>query len=546
MDRSRTVLDKDRSADVSHTVHTKQDQGSKNELKEGVAASMCTDMDSYSSFLAMVEKLVRVIYNNKNLQCLQLKPLGRFPLKLLEALSKQDQLRILFLNGWHDFQEYSLQLIMEACPHISHLSLGDNDFTRFTLETVTGPIAPLHAPPKSEALSEDTSHPIIELECYDDPIKGRSGPFNANLDPMGVTSKRAVVYTSPSPLSSRDLLDDSSGHILTPQHLSSQYTPYPQPWNCDSAYIPRNQIRTLTLCQVGLHQEFLLNLTRMCPRLEHLSLLNGWGFYPSSRFASILSQTCPHLKRLEFREQSRDLQDEFFASLCTQIPGLEWIHASMTGFSQCALGAVRVHCKDIVSLNLDGARGVQSPALAEILTTCGSLKVLSAQGVVLNGRDLDKELTWACHGLETLVLDIEIYAASRAMERASGSLAVTTGAESSSIKGIRELVYKRLSDLTRLQMLGLGGGHCVGSEPGVDLTLVSGLAGLTTLHCLERLDVRRLTRSIGHEDIAWMVQHWPRFRRLEIVKRQICRSGDKTNKAISWLAQMRPGMDILH
>ncbi|KAI1309166.1 hypothetical protein EDD11_004128 [Mortierella claussenii] len=349
----------------------------------------------------MADDLVRVIQANENLRSLQLRPQGRIPSRLLDALSKLEHLEALSLDAWQDFQEYSLQLIMDACPGLARLSLGQNDFTRFTLETLQGsdrrPTLRLRASGSPEV---DKTDARLGLERFDDPIKGRSTAFDSSTQfPLEMHSKRAVLYTSAV----------IPAHPTVPITTHQQQTFNQFKKRCPSV-APQNQIRTLSLHHSGLRQEFLVNLAQQCPQLEHLSLLDGWGFYPSTRFASILSQACPHLSRIEFREQTLDLQDEFFVSLCQHIPRLQWIHAGRTGFSQGALNAVRMRCSNMVSLNLDGARGIQSQALNQLLETCESLKVLSAQGVVLNGRDVSDGSNWVCRELETLVLDIEIYA----------------------------------------------------------------------------------------------------------------------------------------
>ncbi|KAG0250809.1 hypothetical protein BG011_008062, partial [Mortierella polycephala] len=460
-------------------------------------------MDSYSSFVRMAENLERIIRSNKHIKCLQIKPQGQLPRSLIETFSQHDQLRMLSLNGWQNFHEYSLLLIIESCPRLTHLSLGENDFTQYTLEALASSSSTPISHTKPDTLFLNIPEGKVRLERCDDPIKGRNGSKSADQDLLEIHSKRAVLYHHKN----QDQQD---------QRVQSR-------------------IQSLSLHQSGLRQDFLVNLTKACPRLEHLSLLDGWGFYPSSRFAFILSQACPHLSRFEFREQSLDLQDEFFVSLCTNFPQLQWIHAGRTGFSHGALESVRMNCREIVSLNLDGARGIQSGEVDQILQTCASLKVFSAQGVVLNGWDLKHGSTWACRGLETLVLDIEIYAPIDSSTMSSCS-----------VTSVRERVYDQLAQLTRLVMLGLGGGHSVrGVESGVDLTLASGLERLASLHCLECLDIRRLRRVLGQEDMAWMVQHWPRFQKLEINKsRTYNHRGDMTNKAIEWLVKARPGMDI--
>lgn len=472
---------------------------------------------SYDSFVRMTEDLIRVLDSNRNLRCLQMRPHGRFPTRLLNTLSRMEKLQILSLNAWHDFQEHSLQLIIESCPRLSHLSLGENDFTRFTLENLGTP-----TPIKQGA------NTFIRLERYDDPLKSRNGPAIWNQDPLEIQSKHAVLYTLSPAQDSEDL-----------------HVPYPVPLPLQHQYQPsvtplQSQITSLSLHQTGLRQEFLVNLTTRCPHLEHLSMLNGWGFYPSSRFATILSRSCPGLTKLEFRDQALDLQDEFFTTLCQHFPRLEWIHAGLTGFSRGAMEAVQLHCKWIASLNLDGARGIPSQAVDQILRTCSTLTGFSARGVVLNARHLSQEPSWSCHGLETLVLDIEIYAVVGAAYGTAQSEA------QEDVPTVRKRFYKQLAELTRLRCLGLGGGHRVGgTDIGVDLTLASGLERLHSLHCLERLDIRRMVRTQGESDLAWMAQHWPRLRYLEVSKiRSYIGENDKTHKAIEWLSRSRPGMTI--
>ncbi|KAF9916316.1 hypothetical protein BX616_004068 [Lobosporangium transversale] len=405
--------------------------------------------ETYDSFLQMADDLVQVIRANKGLRSLQLEPQGRFPPHLLSALSQLDNLEMLSLNAWRDFQEYSLQLIMEMCPKLFHLSLGENDFTQFTLRALfDSDQSRLHKP---KLIGTAPSETHILLERYDDPIKGRNGSAMPQYqDPLEIYSKRAALYTT-------TFIQDPALDLcpMTPtiamtrpqdQHHMHQLSMKGQ--NLPNTL--QSQIRSLSLHQAGLRQEFLVNLTRQCPHLQHLSLLDGWGFYPSSRFASILSQVCPNLSKIEFRGQAMDLQDEFFVSLCRHNPQLRWLHAGGTGFTRGALDAVRIHCKDIVSLNLDGTRGIQSPSLDHLLRTCVSLKAISAQGVVLNGRDVGNQGTemWACRGLETLRLDIEIYAFTPA------SAVAPTEAELvfDSVKNVRKRVYDQLAALTRLKI----------------------------------------------------------------------------------------------
>ncbi|KAG0045491.1 hypothetical protein BGZ83_009312 [Gryganskiella cystojenkinii] len=489
---------------VAATVHTNQSQTNRtcqvdsNNNKNNLTAG--ADAASYESFVTMSDSLVQIIQTNKNLRCLQLKPQGRFPPRLLDSLSRLDRLEILSLDGWEDFQEYSLRLILAGCQQLSHLSLGKNDFTRFSLDTLT-------CPETSSYLHNAKT--VIKLEPFDDPIKGTHGRHYVDPDSLDIQSMRAVrCLAAPStnlPLGSP--LQQSYRHDQHYHPLSTLATA-----RQGQTVVSQSGIRSLSLHQSGLRQEFLVNLTRQCPQLEHLSLIDGWGFYPSSKFALNLAQCCPQLSRLEFREQALDLQDEFFVSLCRHFPRLQWIHAGQTGFSQRALESVGIFCRDIVSLNLDGTRGIHSKTMESILRTCPSLKAVRAQGVVLNGRDLDKDYPWVCVGLETLVIDIEIYVALQTLGSKEKESETT-------VKNVRTKVYCQLAALSRIQWLGLGGGHRVGGkDSGVDLTLESGLGLLSTLQCLERLDLRRLVQNLGEEDLAWMVQHWPRLQKVEATR----------------------------
>ncbi|KAF9911456.1 hypothetical protein EC991_003712 [Linnemannia zychae] len=128
----------------------------------------------------MGESLARVLKSNKNLERLKFKPFGRIPSTLLKAMAQLDNLRLLSLDGWDDFQEYSLQLVLESCPRLSHLSLGENDFTRFALDsfvdTRSGSAVPgLLSTEKTEGL-------VVKLERHDDPIKGANGSSARTVD----------------------------------------------------------------------------------------------------------------------------------------------------------------------------------------------------------------------------------------------------------------------------------------------------------------------------------------------------------------------------
>lgn len=583
--------------------------------KDGITAHNSIGRNSamYTTFHEMADCLVVLLQQNPRLRCLRLQPHGMFPRPLLSALSQLTNLRLLFLNGWQDFQEYSLQLILESCQSLEHLSLGENDFTRFTLESM----AMTDFSRYQLLLKQTGTEKVLRLEKFDDPLKSTSGlaPLTEQTyvepDLRDFYAKQSVLVSSSTlgsegalayELHLQQLSQQQSGTVYSDPLSYNQQAVYTSPIiaNRPDPALPvsykqqqerrrqqQTQIRSLNLDHTGLRQEFLLNLANQCPRLEHLSVQASWGLYPSSKFMQLIRFTCPELKRFQFRSQGKDLQDEFFLQMIDQFSGqLEWLHAGKTGFSQAAFAALlrqqsqlqlyqdsvlrqgqpTQSFRGLVSLNVDGARGIQSKSMVQLLEQCCGLKVLSAQGVVLNGRDLFHSpsglVPWSCRGLETLVIDIEIYAA------------VTTTPPSQTVETVRYGVYHQLGRLTRLQHLGLGGGHCIIGpkiEPGVDLTLASGLDELSGLHCLEHLDVHRLVQHIRQAELAWMGFHWPRLRKIEAKKAISSRSmytqpslsplgqlfgasNDRSapstgpegsmNKAIEWLAQARPGIDI--
>ncbi|KAI9236377.1 MAG: hypothetical protein BYD32DRAFT_25010 [Podila humilis] len=608
--RAAVNIDKSRPITNNGKACTSQDDTTAHNIIRRNSASL------YTTFHEMADCLVVLLQQNPRLRCLRLQPLGMFPRPLLTALSQLSDLRLLFLNGWQDFQEYSFQLILEACRSLEHLSLGENDFTRFTLESMA--LTSVSSRYQQHLRQTACAEKVLRLEKFDDPLKSTSGlaPLTGQtyVEPSlkDFHSTRAVLVSSSTLASEGALAYELYLQQLCQQHSGAVHSdplssilPYGQQAAHTSptlAHRPdpsfpashkqqqgqqpqqQTQIRSLNLDHTGLRQEFLLNLANQCPRLVHLSVQASWGLYPSSNFMQLLRFTCPELKRFQFRDQGKDLQDEFFLQMIDQFSDqLEWLHAGKTGFSQAALAALLRQqtqirpCQDsllqgqstpfkgLVSLNVDGVRGIQSKSLIQVFEQCCGLKVLSAQGVVLNGRDLFQPssglIPWSCHDLETLVIDIEIYAA------------VAIAPPQQSVETVRCGVYHQLGRLTRLRHLGLGGGHCIRgpkNDHGVDLTLESGLDALSGLHCLEHLDVHRLVQHIRQAELAWMVHHWPRLRKIE-AKKEISRSmytqssssplgqqlganndcrianigpGGSMNKAIEWLAQARPGIEI--
>ncbi|KAG0340648.1 hypothetical protein BG004_006334 [Podila humilis] len=590
---------------------------------------------TYRTFHDVVKDLVVLLKHNPSLQCLQMQPQGVFPRALLTTLAELKDLCTLVMDDWLDFHEYSLQLILESCHTLEHLIMGKNDFTPFTLSSIalTSALTRYQQHLKLTSGSDTT----IRLQRFDDPHKSTDGrmPLKkiAYVDP----DMRDLYATQAAlaPSSSSDLT--ATGSFAFQQHLHKQskqhqsdgtssssqttgssqttYTQYSlvdRPTAAASSSLQQHyrqtqspscqtRIRSLNLDHSGFRQDFLLNLLSQCPQLEQLSFKSCWGLYPSSKFVPMLRFICPELRQFQVRDQVKDLQDTFFIQLIEEFSGqLDSLHAEKTGFSQSSLVTLlkqqqhhgSLQCqnqarlqqdllllpasrpfKSLVSLNLDAVRGLQSKTLVQLLEVCSDLCVFSAQGVVLNGRDLFKPkstslssssssfsspanvdlIPWSCLRLETLVIDFAIYAAASSPVSSSSRDQSSQFTPVLQVSEIRKGIYQQLASLTRLQHLGLGGGHSVRgetgeNEPGVDCTLESGLAALEGLQCLESLDVHRLMSRLKQVDLAWMVLHWSRLRKITAKKDKVIadsRHAGHMNKAFEWLAATRPGIDLL-
>ncbi|KAF9974577.1 hypothetical protein BGZ73_002012 [Actinomortierella ambigua] len=482
-----------------------------------------------------------LLHNYGQLRSLQLSLQGRIPRDLVYALGNLRVLRDLVLDHWTDFDEYSLELVLlEACPHsLESLSLSDNDFSSFTLEslhtavldcpaTMTTPTPVLAGAGRSSATALTAT---TWTGARKEHQKRASDSNSPTASPTIPTNRNTTTATND--VSTRARFPSWSERDQDQQQ--SELCQYPQPNNCDRRHLPLDtnkememnnkvyphlgskfnlplplpchpgtgaviqglsrgtvptkpaavetntqtttnratttQIRSLNLHRATFRQGFLLNLVRLCPKLERLSLLESSGFFPTPTFPSRLARLCPHLRAFEFSspaerlgggQRQSDLSDTFFVDLLQQFPQTShlvvgasrassndederrhdgWVASSldnMSASSVCVTGAPtgfslkawkqllqtfqstpplshhhhhHQHQHQLVHLTLDGIRGLPSKQLVQVLAQCSSLEHWSAKGVVLNARDVEdpKQQPWACRRLKVFVMDIEIY-----------------------------------------------------------------------------------------------------------------------------------------
>ncbi|KAG0266123.1 hypothetical protein DFQ27_000170, partial [Actinomortierella ambigua] len=390
--------------------------------------------NSSSSSNGITPMLCKVLlHNGGQLRSLRLSLQGRIPRDLVYALGNLRVLQELVLDYWTDFDEYSLQrILLDACPpSLVSLSLSDNDFLPFTLES-------LHTVPAAAAVVVDCPPPLLlqgggtrssrtalaagaaawassnhsgdRPKRASDPIfTTTSNSVNDNimttdlstrdhyssLERDGGQDKRQQQQREPkqqhasypnniiNSVGSRrhppkntnmememgnkvyphlgskfNLPPPSSGGGVLHNSLTSDSTPYTKrintssvattTMNITSTTTTTTNIRSLAIHRATFRQGFLLNLLRLCPRLERLSLLESRGFFPTTTFPARLAQLCPRLRDFEFSspaaagshgvdggrmgrrggegggggsgQQQPDLTDPFFAALLEQFP----------------------------------------------------------------------------------------------------------------------------------------------------------------------------------------------------------------------------------
>ncbi|KAF9159355.1 hypothetical protein DFQ26_006619 [Actinomortierella ambigua] len=404
--------------------------------------------NSTSRSMSITPLLCKVLlHNGGQLRSLRLSLQGRIPRDLVYALGNLRVLQELVLDHWTDFDEYSLQrILLDACPpSLVSLSLSDNDFLPFTLESLHNvpaaaavvvdcpPPPPLllqgggtrssrtalatgaaawassnpssdHPKRASDPILTTTSNSVNDTTMTTD-LSTRD--HYSSLERDGGQDKRQQQQREPKrqhasyPNNINNSVDSSRrhppkhtnmememGNKVYP-HLGSKFnlpspssgggvlhnSPTSESTTCTkridsvattttniTSTTTTTQIRSLSIHRATFRQGFLLNLLRLCPRLERLSLLESRGFFPTATFPARLAQLCPRLRDFEFSspagshgvdgggmgrrgggggggsgQQQPDLTDPFFAALLEQFPQTRHL---VVGGSHAASGVV--------------------------------------------------------------------------------------------------------------------------------------------------------------------------------------------------------------
>lgn len=158
---------------------------------------------------------------------------------------------------------------------------------------------------------------------------------------------------------------------------------------------------------------------------------------------------------------------------------------------------------------------IKTSSLFEFLSLCPSLRTLSAWTIV-DGSVPEGSPVWASK-LRSLSLGLYLEG-NRGFNshRQEQTLAISMAA---ALKLAPSFMHQ-LGQQTPLRQLSLmfSTGHHYCTSPFLDLSVgcVHGLEQLERLSRLQDLTITGLLHSVGPAEIAWMAQHWPRLRSIEL------------------------------
>ncbi|KAG0236033.1 hypothetical protein B0O80DRAFT_466220 [Mortierella sp. GBAus27b] len=375
-------------------------------------------------------------------------------------------------------------------------------------------------------------------------------------------------------------------------------------------------IQSLCMDNVGCTQDLLFNLGSRFPELTRLSLRGSGEVYFKDDFAVRMTKRCPKIRHLDISD-TEALDDEAIATMIKGFPSLQTLRASETRFGDESLAALAECCSDLTMLDIGWTYGTSGQALQHLLERCSSLRVLDAWNVHVNVVDMiadaskieeaERSLSsspsastdrlvvqdshfphgvrgqWACHGLESLVINFD-YDASELTKDAQRLYPPSRA---------RRFIYEQLSRLTNLRSLTIGASfHVPDSDAGdndttsnntpgisafsregvessegaetvadkgdsqeqgqesavsvmdeidnsfwIDYSLKSGLGLLSPLKHLHTLSLNYIDHDMGIPEMEWISKNWPRLKRIEGLDE------DEDVEIIQWLMENRLDID---
>ncbi|KAG0051782.1 hypothetical protein BGZ83_003308 [Gryganskiella cystojenkinii] len=344
-------------------------------------------------------------------------------------------------------------------------------------------------------------------------------------------------------------------------------------WPDFNVLAPATRLRYLAMVALnGLSVAHQFSILQRCPRIEKLrwSLLKpAQEQIPLREMTESIHQgTWPNLVELNLMGGITD--DDAIARMLEAFDqGLEQLILISSGFGSASLDALLKprhfgqggvgfsnqasgysvisawgtsrpsHALSLTVLELSGCPLMTSSMAQEIMCSCPNLTVLRVIKLsdedILGGRakehDVEDESSrvlplkgkpWVCIKLERLLLSrfemsmTPLSSSPLIGLQSAGATSTTT--EVSAVSPNNRLILDRLSQLTRLTQLSLGGGYdeygSTVAEPGRTLVLSMnhGLEMLARLKDMRTLtfDGRKQT-AMGEKDVRWMAAYWPKL-----------------------------------
>ncbi|KAK3822779.1 MAG: hypothetical protein J3Q66DRAFT_330115 [Benniella sp.] len=181
----------------------------------------------------------------------------------------------------------------------------------------------------------------------------------------------------------------------------------------------------------------------------------------------------------------------------------------------------RKYSQSLEHLHFNGQVPLSASTLLPVLQFCRRLKHLDGTGTTILKCTLENMKTpWVCKELETLKIFLDCGGTDEAKNQDDSELIGIDKVTEDFVLTQRAL-FTRLAQLTNLRTLVIWQG---GNNPGVDLSLKTGLGLLAPLKRLEELDVRqstseaplwledeivyRICDNMDVEDATWIAEHW--------------------------------------
>ncbi|KAF9998074.1 hypothetical protein BGZ79_008236, partial [Entomortierella chlamydospora] len=283
-----------------------------------------------------------------------------------------------------------------------------------------------------------------------------------------------------------------------------------------------------------------------CPKLQTLNWVVSGYREPSTIFKEyFLTSTWPDLSSITVVGQLTRLSDEQYRQvLLASKQSLRRLEINTVGIQQETFDLLRTqHFSTLQSIDFSWSPGNTSSWVIETLTRCPGLQTIVAK--LVNGQDLIEAKPWVCHGLEQIVVFIDMGFPNR------GPFRRFTDEEQEKCRS----VFKRLAEFKRLRVLDmLSSIYLASITPLVSprspnhlrnilvsppLRLKAGLGQLAGLTRLERVCFWGGRHRVCKKELVWMVNHWKNLNTLTGAWQILSGTAESVHNNFLWVGKLR-------